>query len=245
MTLYETIFRRKSNRSYDMTPLPQDTLDDILRFWDTLAPLMPDCKASLAFTDKQHINCIQPWRAPHYAVIYTNDAPFFYENIGFMGQMLDLYLQSHGIGCCWLGMGSLDDGAGSLPKQLDNGLQFGMMLAFGLPKDGDPFRTADGFKRNTLAEIADTPDERLEVVRLAPSAINSQPWYFVHDGDVLHLYRIRHNAVLQKRIDRFNRMDIGIALAHLSLAFPETYTLLGEQPHSEVKGYDYMLSLKI
>ena len=51
------------------------------------------------------------------------------ENIGFLFQQMDLYLQTLGLGVCWLGMGKLN------PKttQQVEGMKFVIMLAFGHP----------------------------------------------------------------------------------------------------------------
>ena len=243
MTLFDTLFCRKSCRSYDMTPLSTETLDEIAAFFAAQSPLLPGMRAKLVFTTPDHIECIQPWKAPHYAVLYTDDHALNYENIGYLGQMLDLYLQSRGFGCCWLGLGRLDDQPGTLPHEVD-GLQFAIMMAFGRPKDS-PHRELSDFKRKPLDEVADRYDEPLEVVRLAPSAVNSQPWYFTHADGLLHLYRIRLDLIRQRMYGKYNRFDTGIALTHLAVAHPDTFTIVPGAPHPDVKGHDYIISCRI
>ena len=243
MTLFDTIFCRKSCRSYDMTPLSSETLDEIAAFFAAQSPLLPGMRAKLVFTTPDHIECIQPWKAPHYAVLYTDDHALNYENIGYLGQMLDLYLQSRGFGCCWLGLGRLDDHPGTLPHEVD-GLQFAIMMAFGRPKDS-PHRELSDFKRKPLDEVADRYDEQLEVVRLAPSAVNSQPWYFTHADGLLHLYRIRLDLIRQRMYGKYNRFDTGIALTHLAVAHPDTFTIVPDAPHPDAKGHDYIISCRI
>jgi hypothetical protein len=70
-------------------------------------------------------------------------------------------------------------------------------MAIGLP-DNVPERTAADFKRKPMNELSDQPDDRLEALRLAPSATNSQPWYVTHDGDTLHLYREELGIIKQR-----------------------------------------------
>jgi len=243
MTLYETIFRRKSNRSYQMTPLAQDELARISEFFCGIQPLIPGIRYRMTLTTPDQIESIQTWRAPHYALLYSEDAPLAMENIGYVGQMLDLYLQANGYGSCWLGLAHLKDGENAVPREID-GMKFAITICFGRV-DGDHLRSLDGFKRRTLEEIADTADARLEAVRIAPSATNSQPWFFTHDGELLHVYRKRHNVVRQRMLGRFNRMDIGIALAHLQLANPERFEIIIGAPHKEIRVHDYVLSCKI
>ena len=45
--LYETIFKRKSIRNYDLTPLDQNTLAKISEYMDSLTPINSDIKVEL------------------------------------------------------------------------------------------------------------------------------------------------------------------------------------------------------
>lgn len=65
----------------------------------------------------------------------------------------------------------------------------------------------------SLEQITDKPDPRLEPARLAPSAVNGQPWYFAHEGETIHIYCNKKGSPL----------DAGIALAHLYVANMESF----------------------
>ena len=109
-------------------------------------------------------------------------------------------------------------------------MKFVIMLAFGYPK-GDQLRhDLKDFKRKTLEQIADQADHRLEPARLAPSAINSQPWYFTHEGDSIHVYCSKKGS----------RLDAGIALAHLYVANEETFRFFKVDNAPFVPGYGYI-----
>ena len=160
------------------------------------------------------------------------------ENVGFVFQQLDLYLQSIGLGVCWLGMGKLN-AQGIEQTKRDDGLRCVMMMTFGYPK-GDALRSdAAEFKRKSLAEIADCADERLEAARLAPSSINSQPWYFVHEGEVIHAYCTRQGLIRNRALGEMNRIDMGIALAQLYVAHADTFRFFQTETAPEWKGYRY------
>lgn len=60
--------------------------------------------------------------------------------------------------------------------------------------------------------------DALEAVRLAPSAVNKQPWRAVVDDDKVRFYEKR--SINDKRID-IQRVDIGIACAHFDLVMQE------------------------
>ena len=84
-----------------------------------------------------------------------------------------------------------------------------------------------------MEQITDKTDLRLEPARLAPSAVNSQPWYFTHHGDTIHMYCSKKGS----------RLDIGIALAHLYVANEDTFRFFKEESVSEIPGYSYMVSV--
>jgi hypothetical protein len=114
-------------------------------------------------------------------------------------------------------------------------MKFVIMLAFGHPR-GDQLRhDLKGFKRKSMEQIADKPDTRLEPARLAPSAVNSQPWYFTHEGDTIHIHCSKKGS----------RLDAGIALAHLYVANEDCFRFFQAENVAEVPGCSYIGSLTI
>lgn len=232
MELKEMIGRRKSVRSYASEPLDAATLQEIKDFIIQMKPLDPDIRVAWEIIPASRVKCILPWKAPQLVAIYTEEKEGALENAGFLFQQLDLYLQSRGLGACWLGMGKPDQQLAA-----KDGLPFCMLLAFGTPKGDAPRASAAEFKRKSLTEISDEPDKRLEPARLAPSSVNSQPWYFTHDGDVIHAWRAAPSGLMRKAMERMNRIDMGIALAHLGVCNEGFRYFRAEPP--EMKGYIY------
>ncbi len=62
----------------------------------------------------------------------------------------------------------------------------------------------------------------LEMVRLAPSAVNKQPWRIVVCGNKVHFYLFRNKEVTQGKALDMQKIDMGIALCHFSVASKET-----------------------
>ena len=60
--------------------------------------------------------------------------------------------------------------------------------------------------------------EALETLRLAPSASNRQPWRALVAGEQVHLYLRRTPGYHRAGGMDLQRLDIGIAMAHLELA---------------------------
>jgi hypothetical protein len=114
-------------------------------------------------------------------------------------------------------------------------MRFVIMLAFGYPKGDRLYRERKDFKRKSMEQITDKADPELEPARLAPSAVNSQPWYFTHEGDTLHCYCNRKGS----------RLDAGIALAHLYVANEPRFRFFKTEPARSLPGYDYIGSCNI
>lgn len=119
-----------------------------------------------------------------------------------------------------------------------------VMMALGIP-DGVPERTPADFRRKTMQELADQPDDRLEALRLAPSATNSQPWFVTHDGDTLHVWREELGLIKQRTLGRMNKIDTGIGLCHLYAEHPQTFRFWREENPPTLAGQIYMGSITI
>ena len=244
---YKTIFKRKSVRNYNPQPLIKEKLDEIKSFTKSLQPLYPDIKNELMFISGGDVKSLIPQRkAPHYIAVFSETKEGYLTNIGFMLQQMDLYLSSHGIGSCWQG----------IPKPSKDvlktsELEFVILIAFGNPKE-DLYRNINQFKRKSLGDITDISgvEELLEPVRIAPSAINTQPWYFTGNNELIHCYCKKLNFLRAKLLAKWNKIDMGIALYHLTVSAKhqkKTVEIIQDQ-HAEnnpPKGYYYIASVII
>ena len=203
-------------------------------FCKAARPLYPDIQVEVKLVSKEEVRFYLPWKAPHLLAIYSENKPGYAENVGFLFQQADLYIQSLGLGSCWMGLGKLRD-----PGTAPEGMEFVILIAFGHPVD-TPCRTSAGdFKRNSLDQIADRADPRLEPARLAPSSTNSQPWYFTHDSDTLHAYCSQQGILRHKMLGTMNRIDMGIALAQLYVANPDSFCFFTTNTPPTVKSCTY------
>ena len=234
MTLQEMIYHRKSCRSFTGQPVDADMIEGILSF--ELKPLYPEIHVRMDIVSRNKVKCICPWTTPQVITVYSEEADGYLENVGFLFQQLDLYLQTLGLGVCWLGMGRMN------PKNAPHvdGMKFVIMLAFGYPK-GDQLRhDLKGFKRKSVAQISDKPNPKLEPARLAPSSVNSQPWYFTHEEDVIHVF-----CTAKGIVSYMNHIDMGIALAHLYVANEETFRFFRTKQAATLPGYHYIGSVNL
>jgi nitroreductase len=220
-----------------MKSLDDTVFDNIQKFWaDDVKPLYDNIKTEYKIIEG-NAKGLFAVKAPHYLTISSEVKDGYLTNVGFMFQQMDLYLQSIGLGSCWLG-------SAKPPVKPEPPLEFVIMIAVGKPQ-GSIHRNLSEFKRKLLSEISDTADKRLEAARLAPSGINSQPWYFVSDGSIFHVYCEKHGVIKALIYERMNKIDMGIALAHLYVENKDTFKFFTVENPKQIKGYYYIGSVEI
>jgi nitroreductase len=77
------------------------------------------------------------------------------------------------------------------------------------------------FDQPLTKEKAGKLSDALEGVRLAPSAVNKQPWRVLVTGDKVHFYEKRSKGYLSEDGWDRQKIDMGIALCHFGLVMRE------------------------
>ena len=239
MNIANMIPHRRSVRAYRAEVIAPAVMDDLRAYMAGLVPLIPGAKVVGRIIPTSHGNFMQKWKTSHFIAIFSDGSDEGLINVGFMYQQLDLYAQSKGLGTCWVGLGSLTDA-----EPIPEGMKLAVMMAIGIPEDV-PERTPADFKRKTMQEMTDQPDDRLEALRLAPSATNSQPWFVTHEGNVLHIWREELGLIKQRTLGRMNKIDTGIGLCHLYVTNPDTFRFWREENPPTLKGQIYIGSVTL
>lgn len=243
-SLYRAIFRRKSVRTYILSPLPAATLADIAAFAHTLQPLDEGIEYDLLYLGMDDVKNPLPIKAPHYVCLYSEKKGAYLMNAGFLLQQLDLYLSANNLASCWLGMAKPSK---QVPSQKD-GLEFVIMLAFGQGAESVHREDRSSFRRKNYADISSIPnaEELLEPVRIAPSASNTQPWFFSGTRDEIIVNRKKLNLIKAPLYGRINQIDIGIALYHLQLSLNHEGkdTTIAFQGAEAPAGHEFMALVK-
>lgn len=90
-----------------------------------------------------------------------------------------------------------------------------------------------GFGNPLSKEASGDYSEPLELLRLAPSAVNAQPWRVVKDGGTFHFFTV-HKADASPDEAMIKQVDLGIAVCHFHLAVKEAGVDGGFQVVSEL-----------
>lgn len=77
----------------------------------------------------------------------------------------------------------------------------------------------ESFDVSLTKEKAGDFTEALEMIRIAPSAVNKQPWRAVITGKTVHFYEKK--SLIDSSIGEVQKVDMGIALAHFDLTMQE------------------------
>ncbi|MCL2212648.1 MAG: nitroreductase [Oscillospiraceae bacterium] len=227
----EFIQKRKSVRKFDMTPLDTATMDKVRAELEKLIPLFPNIKYCTTIVEKT--KGLFNIKAPHYLLFGSEEIPGAEENIGFVGQQMDLFFSANGLGSCWLGA--------SKPKEEKTELPYVICLAFGKP--AEPLhREYANFKRKALSEISQGLDERLQSARLAPSGLNAQAWYFVAEEGKIHCYVKKASALTNFALGKMRLIDMGIAVCHIAQA-SESFAFEKLSNVKEISGHIYVGSV--
>ena len=151
-----------------------------------------------------------------YAVIVAkNGTPMEME--GFMGEALVLEATAMGLGTCWLGAFFYPDVV-SRNVNLQNDESIHCVIAIGkvdaLPKPQPKRKELEkvcGMSEGQLAELGAWQKEAVLAARVAPSAINMQPWRIVADKTSVS---ILETTVLYKK---YAPLDRGICMLHAAV----------------------------
>jgi len=214
--LYEMIFKRKSFhlfRNVGNEKISDNELSDIEAYFSKLKPLVDDIKVKIKISKETTCK-----RGQEYCILFYSEKKNNYlQNIGYLGEQLDLYLVSKNIGTLWFGIGKVKE------PIIDN-LEFVIMIAIKKIDSSDKFRK-DMFKskRKDIKEIWKGNDylDIANIVRFAPSACNTQPWYVESSNKALKVYRYRKTGkrgIMPKNmVIYYNQIDLGIFLCFLDI----------------------------
>ncbi|MBQ8139028.1 MAG: nitroreductase [Lachnospiraceae bacterium] len=242
MNMMEIIKGRRSVRTFDGTALKKEDAESILNFAEKIEnPYDIPIYWKVLNAEKYGLSSPVISGADTYIAGKMMHIPHAEEAFGYAFEKICLYAKSLGIGTTMIG-GTMNRGAfeQALGASKDDFMPCISPLGYpakkmsfketmmrkGLRADS---RTAfkelffDGsFDAPLTEETAGSLREPLEAVRLAPSAVNKQPWRLVALGDKVHFYEKRSKGFVSEDGSDMQKIDMGVALAHFEIAAAES-----------------------
>ena len=268
MTVTETIKNRRSVRNYTGEPLNEAHKILITDFIDKLkAPFdAPPVRIQLIHANqgtgrvKLGTYGFIGGASDFLTLVYEKNSsfPLMEEAAAYAFEQVILFCTGLGLGTCWLGGSfSRKDFAGQVNLQPNEILRIVSPVGYinptlrfterlfgskGKHLSRKPFESLfyqDNFHTPLYIEDADIYKAPLEMVRIAPSANNQQPWRVILNGYTVHFYQ--HVSAIG-----FSAIDLGIALCHFEQSckeheIPGEYVVL-EKKLPQKKGKKYVIS---
>lgn len=253
----QVISQRVSCRSYDQEPLSAENKDKLERYMQSLngGPFGNRARFVLVSASETERNVLKGLgtygfirNASGFIIgVVETQAAHNLEDFGYLMEKVILYATDLGLGTCWLG-GSFTKSSFSRKAVVHKGELVPAVAAVGNPartlhpleilvrNGADSKRRLswenlffnDTFSQTLAKSEAEGFDVGLEMVRLAPSASNKQPWRVLKSGAEFHFYLKRTPGYRESLLVRLftvadmQRIDMGIAMCHFELGLEET-----------------------
>jgi len=227
------VARRRSRRAFDGTPAETVALDAVDAICERFRPY-PDARVVLVRDPGVDIfkgiigSYGKVTNAPH-ALLFIADThvDFSDQHLGYVGEAVILEATTQNLATCWIG-GFFDPKRAATLVRLAPGERILAVSPLGIaqPATSRTERTMTGMAASSTRKPLDAlaPDgvggwpawavATLETARLAPSAVNRQPWRFSWDGSGLVISVNNHRETPKVT----KRLDCGIAMLHVEIA---------------------------
>ncbi len=264
----ELIKARRSVRTYDGRMLDELVKEKLVSFWNTIEnPFAIPVEFRFLNAKEKGLQCPVVSGTDLYIGGKIKNVPNACVAFGYSFEAFVLYAQSLGLGTVWLG-GTMNRSAFEEAMELgaDEMMPCASPIGYTAKKmsvrenmmrkaikadERLPFEELffDGTVENPLTkEKAGRLEIPLEMVRLAPSAVNKQPWRIIIDENEVHFYLKRSKGVGKEGKLDIQMVDMGIALCHFALTVKECGSdieFMQKEPQLQVADMEYIASYKI
>lgn len=267
--LAHAVTQRHSVRTFSSEPVSDETRQSLIRFASQVESPFgePSCFKLLDKSIEPNGEKLGTYgvvkNARTFAVFGCADTPESLLNVGYVGQCIMLMATSMELGSVWLGATFRRNAfaaAFTLTKNFIIPAIFPigwpaeprfaerMMRSFARSDKRKPWK--DLFFRNNLQtplspHSAGEYAEAFELMRLAPSAVNAQPWRVLFTQSAIHFY-MAHKPGISTANLRLKYIDLGIGICHFQLAAKNLdlpYKIVKANPNLDTD-YLYICSIK-
>ena len=229
---------RVSIRSYEERSLTKEDKSKLMDFnADLTNPFGVDVKVQYISKDKGaedvQLGTYGTIRgAKDFLAITVKDQPYAMEAVGYQFENLVLYATDMGLGTVWLA-GTFNRKDFKNVIEISDEDLFPCICPVGYSgqkrsfiekitraslgskkrKEWDKLFFLDDFSKSLTKEDAGRYTDALDMLRLAPSATNAQPWAVVKEGDKFYFFCNYKNGI-NNDVKKIKHLDLGIALSH-------------------------------
>ncbi|MDO7785911.1 nitroreductase family protein [Desulforamulus aquiferis] len=247
--IIEVIRDRTSVRTYKSDAIPEEIRQELMEFASTIqGPFQPKVRFQLINdgdiaknTDGKigTYGVIKGARSYIAGIVEKGEGDL--EQLGYIFEKLILFATALNLGTCWLGGTFTRSGFEKLLKLQDHEmlpaitpvgykvekkriLESLMRFTAGSNnrKDWKELFFNEGFDKPIQQSEAGEYITPLEMVRLAPSASNKQPWRIVKMGEQWQFYLCSSKGYAKAMGYNIQRIDIGIAMCHFEMTVKES-----------------------
>lgn len=247
MDIRNAMVKRKSVRTYKEEPIPQDIIQKLNDYIDNVkGPFNTQMRFKIVDMD----NVSQGIKLGTYGVIkgaktyicaIARKEKRMEENLGYVFEKIILYATSLGLATCWLGgtfrKSEFGKAAGAGENELTpvitpigyenekKSVVDSLMVAIAKPanrKDWSELFFDKDFTRPLKKEEAGMFKECFEMIRIAPSASNRQPWRIVRNENTFHFFICRNKGYGKMFNYDIQKLDVGISMCHFELTAQES-----------------------
>ena len=229
----DLIKKRRSVRTFDSVRISEEDLNKIKEYARSVDnPYGIEFEWFFLDAGKDDLNVPVIVDCDIYMTGKAKKAEHLEEAFGYSFEKIVLYAQSLGVGTTWIA-GTMDRKAFERAIDLKDDEVMPCISPLGYPAAKMAFREImmrKGIKADTRKDnrelffdeeynkpliIAENMKDVFEGIRLAPSAVNKQPWRIIRKGNSYHFY-LKQELKGEGTLD-IQKIDIGIALCHFDL----------------------------
>ena len=232
--LMKTIQGRRSVRTFDGIPVSGEDRDRLERYMRQITNPF-GIPVRFVLLDAKEYGLSSPVLSGEklYVAGKVDKVPYADVAFGYSFEKLVLYAWSLGIGTTWIG-GTMKREVFEKAAGLEDGEMMPCISPLGYPANRLSIKEAlmrrgvgadnrmpaekiffDGVWDAVLPGEKQAPiSDLIEMVRLAPSAVNKQPWRIIVSGNDYHFYEKHDKGYVNEKVGDMQKIDIGIALCH-------------------------------
>ena len=240
MDILNIIKNRRSVRTFKEIEIKSEIINQILEFANNVVnPYNIEIEWSILNSKEYNLSSPVIVGASHYIIGKMKKIDHAAEAFGYSFEKIVLFIHSLGLGTTWIA-GTMDRKSFEKAVNLQEDEVMPCISPIGYEAEKMSIREsmmrkaikADSRKDfdelffektfdNPITNLTTEMEEALNAIKLAPSAVNKQPWRILRTNNLYHFYLSKNKAISSSDSWDIQKVDLGIAIAHFDLVLDE------------------------